>query len=125
MKVRLKEDYILHGTHKLRAGTILEVLGNAEGCCATWYRCLMPTGAEGIEGGREFDGTQQFIDVNLVETVDYTPIMDWEDMRLRVAIGVLQGFVGSTLRSEREYVKNALDCADLFVEEWKKRVKGK
>lgn len=124
MKVRLKEDYDLHGTHKLRAGTILEVLGQLDGCCDTWYRCLMPTGEDGIEGGRELDGTQQIIDMKLVDIVDYTPIMDWEDMRLKVAIGVLQGYVASTYRSQRGYVEDALHCADLFVEAWKKRMRG-
>lgn len=124
MKVRLKQNYALDATHTLLAGAILEVLAEYYGCGDNFYRVILSCGEDYISGGRLYDGTQQVISTKIVEIIDYTPIRDWEEIRLKVATSIMPDMYASQYydnKTMEELADMALKQADIFVERYKKR----
>lgn len=133
MKARLKDNYMLDANHTLIAGAIVEVLQQYYGCCDSQYRCLLPSDEQQIVGGRLFDGTQQFIDVSLLEIIDYTPIKDWEEIRMQAIMSLMPALVNKRIidkssdfiegryLSETEVAEEAIKYADALVDKLKNK----
>lgn len=134
MKARLKDNYMLDANHTLIAGAIVEVLQQYYGCCENRYRCLLPSDDQQIIGGRTFDGTQQFIEVSLLEIIDYTPIKDWEEIRMQAIMSLMpalvnkkvphctvSGIIEQRYLSETEVAEYAIKYADALVDKLKNK----
>lgn len=134
MKARLKDNYMLDANHTLKAGAIVEVLQEYYGCGVNHYRCLLPSDEQQIIGGRTFDGTQQFIEVSLLEIIDYTPIKDWEEIRMQAIMSLMpalvnkkvphctiSGVIEQRYLSETEVAEEAIKYADALVDKLKNK----
>lgn len=133
MKARLKDNYMLDANHTLIAGAIVEVLQEYYGCGVNHYRCLLPSDEQQIIGGRTFDGTQQFIEESLLEVIDYTPIKDWEEIRMQAIMSLMPALVNKRIidknsdfiegryLSETEVAEEAIKYADALVDKLKNK----
>lgn len=134
MKARLKDNYMLDANHTLKAGAIVEVLQEYYGCSVNHYRCLLPSDEQQIIGGRTFDGTQQFIETSLLEIIDYTPIKDWEEIRMQAIMSLMpalvnkkvphyavSGIIEQLYLSETEVAEEAIKYADALIDKLKNK----
>lgn len=110
MKAILKEDYKANSLLNLLKGEEVEIIDSYCGCDSYTYKCIVS------------DGSQQFIDGNLLEIIDYTPTKDWEQIKIKASIAAMQGIVSNPdLRGNPEdYANDAVLYADKLIEELKK-----
>lgn len=116
MKAILKENYrvnsLLESLLELQKGETVIIIREYYGCgCSNSYKCIVP------------DGTQQFIPDNILEIVDYTPTIDWEQIKIQAAIAAMQG-VCANLSHHLDVdtiAKRSIQQADALIEELKKR----
>ena len=94
---------------------------------------MLPSDDQQIIGGRTFDGTQQFIEVSLLEIIDYTPIKDWEEIRMQAIMSLMpalvnkkvpyndMGIIKQRYLSESEVAEEAIKYADALVDKLKNK----
>jgi len=71
-------------------------------------------------------GEKAYINNNLLDIIDYSPIIDWEQRRYEIAKTALHAFC-SHRQDHRQYmysnVQDAISIADILIEELKKNDK--
>lgn len=84
----------------------------------------MPNDESLYVGGSEYAGTQQIIKEFDLEIIDYTPYVDWQQVRIQAAIAAMQGFCANKICLEKctydERVNLSVRQADALIEELKK-----
>lgn len=101
MKVKLLQPYSLNLEKTVVAGAELEVVKSWCSCSGEQYQCIMP------------DGTQRVLYGSMLEVIDETPYIDWEQRRFELTKAAMQGMMAAisperfTVRISEEAVAEA------------------
>lgn len=111
MKVRLIKDYTTIDGVLIPEGTEVEIVN---GHCTTEgysYECIIPS------------GEQKAINAEAVVITDYTPWKDWENIKIKAAISIAQGFAANGIfsASGEDYIaEKSVRLAEKLIEKLKK-----
>lgn len=119
MKVKLLQPYELSLEKTVVAGAELEVVKSWISCNGEQYQCIMP------------DGTQRILYGSMLEVIDETPYIDWEQRRYELTKAAMQGMMAAisperfTVRiDEKAVAKASREYADAVIEELKNNPYG-
>lgn len=96
MKARLEFDYKIDENHTLLAGAEVEITNGWCGCDGYHYNCILPDNEQMYAGGNDYAGTQHVINDNLLEIIDHTPYIDWEQRRYEISKNILSAFMSNS-----------------------------
>lgn len=111
MKARLNKDYTTNDCVLIPEGTEVEIV---TGYCTTEgysYECIIPS------------GEQKAINDEAIVITDYTLWKDWEQIKIKAAISIAQGFAanGSFYASGEDFIaEESVIIAEKLIEKLKK-----
>lgn len=128
MKAKLKDNFHIDKNHTLIAGSEVEITDGWCGCNGYYYRCILPDNEQMYVGGNEYAGMQQVINENILEIIDRTPYIDWEQRRYELAKEYSKEFVklqhykglSENGLSNPKVIEWSVELADSLIEELKK-----
>lgn len=113
MKGKTNTGVAISETEMLVIGTEVEIVDVQYGCC-TSYMCKIPS------------GKQIPIEAHKIDIIDYTPLMDWDKLRVEFAGRAMQGMLSNDYNGlmnypkEYEFVaKESVKYADALIKELK------
>lgn len=112
MKGKTNTGVVISETEMLVIGTEVEIVDIQHGCL-TSYMCKIPS------------GKQILIEAYKIDIIDYTPLMDWDKLRIELASKAMQGILSSTSDptntiDPKSVAKGAIAYADALIEELKR-----
>lgn len=113
MKAILINTYIGPDNELLPENTEVEITGSFGGCGAYYYNCKIPSGKE------------LSIESSLLKITDYTPWVNWEEIKINAAISIAQGLSANAsfaASGEDFLAEKSVRIAERLVERLKKGV---
>lgn len=117
MKAKLLYPYAIDMEHVLCTGTEVEII--EMNATYNGFLCILCICALS-------DGTVHAIPHNQLQIMDYTPHIDWEQIRIQAAIATMQNLCGCerfSSYSEEDIAKFSVKQADALIEQLKKKKK--
>lgn len=114
MKAKLLYPYAIDMEHVLCTDTEVEIIEINTTYNGFLCRCALS------------DGTVHEIPHNQLQIMDYTPHIDWEQIRIQAAIATMQNLCGCERflsYSEEDIAKFSVKQADALIEQLKKKKK--
>lgn len=123
MKARLKDNYKIDLNHTLIAGAEVEITDGWCGCDGYYYNCILPDNEQMYVGGNDYAGTQHVINDNILDIIDHTPYINWEQRRYEIAKKCVAVLMRNEITLE-DAAKISVEQADALIKELKKEMEA-